>query len=340
MGLKHRNEKERSTFKTMASKHSFFPPSSLLYRYYLMLNHRRGFSSSSKFRFKSPPSSFVSIAILTGKTPPQKEVTSSFSTSSTSTSSRPKASSNVERSKPNRNSAKDQSVNDWKEWFRSQEYDDPWSPYYSFNSADGGSPATSSQAIPNYDEMFKNIMDGTWKRRRHGMNLEPLTIKFVGYDGGTSKEESIFNSAAPKNDGSFVDDGSDQNIQRAKLNNKLLVIDRQSRFLCSMLDDLYRTGIRRQVDRPRTARCHRVSLVHVPNFLSLLTMMCIFYTLLVNLPCFCRRLQTFFILLEKILHFHLAVLQTVDWEIAYSHPKAKHANIGGKITNWTIRHSN
>jgi hypothetical protein len=50
-------------------------------------------------------------------------------------------------------------------------------------------------------------------------------------------------------------------LQQALAQNegRLKWLDSQTRFLCSMLDDLYRTGIRRQIDRGRTERCHRVS---------------------------------------------------------------------------------
>lgn len=53
----------------------------------------------------------------------------------------------------------------------------------------------------------------------------------------------------------------DVEIQQATQQNegRLRWLDSQTRFLSSMLDDLYRTGIRRQIDRGRTERCHRVS---------------------------------------------------------------------------------
>lgn len=257
----------------MASKHAFFPSYCLLQRHYLMLHHCRA-RPYLKICRKSLPRASLSTANQAGTPSSHDEVTASSSSSHDSTTSRQKASSNFKRSKQNTTSGKYPPVKDWREWFRSQDYDDPWSPYYAFQHATGGSPATSSQAIPNHDELFKTIMDGTWKRRRHGMNLEPLTIKFAGDKGGgssvTDTENSTFNPATTKRDGSYVSKSDDQNSEWIKSNNKLLGLDRQSRFVCGMFDDLYRTGIRRQVDRPRTARCHRVSLVHPSLFLHLI----------------------------------------------------------------------
>ena len=63
--------------------------------------------------------------------------------------------------------------NDWRAWFRSFDYDDPWSPYY---------PLEPKLHHNNDNADYQNIivpsvLDGTWERRRHGMNLEPLLCK-------------------------------------------------------------------------------------------------------------------------------------------------------------------
>lgn len=118
--------------------------------------------------------------------------------------------------------------------FRSAEYDDAWSPYIPF--------ATSVSEKTNDDHAdrspIEELLDGTWQRRRHGMNLVPFHMKLKWADSAKNGE-----------------------IQQtiALYEGRLKWLDSQTRFLCSMLDDLYKTGIRRQIDRGRTERCHRVS---------------------------------------------------------------------------------
>ena len=62
-----------------------------------------------------------------------------------------------------------------------------------------------------------------------------------------------------KNDNLAVESIANESAEATKAKARLKWLDGQTRFLCRMLDDLYRTGIRRQIDRPRTERCHRVS---------------------------------------------------------------------------------
>ena len=124
--------------------------------------------------------------------------------------------------------------------FRSAEYDDAWSPYIPFTTnVSNDTRFDEKRHDGNADESpIERLVDGTWQKRRHGMNLEPFHMKL-----------KQTNSA---------DDGE---IQHAIVlyEGRLKWLDSQTRFLCSMLDDLYRTGIRRQIDRGRTERCHRVS---------------------------------------------------------------------------------
>jgi hypothetical protein len=104
------------------------------------------------------------------------------------------------------------------------------------------------------------LLEGTWQKRRHGMNLEPLHMhQRVSEEGVTDdagipevSDKILMNST----------ESSSHDTQQAVTNAlaRLKWLDSQTRFLCSMLDDLYRTGIRRQIDRARTERCHRVSV--------------------------------------------------------------------------------
>lgn len=91
------------------------------------------------------------------------------------------------------------------------------------------------------------------------MNLEPLLMSYHGmeieeYDGDPSNDD-IANS----NDSMEANDVAEEN-DVTKARGRMRWMDTQTRFLCRMLDDLYRTGIRRESDRPRTERCHRVSM--------------------------------------------------------------------------------
>jgi hypothetical protein len=142
---------------------------------------------------------------------------------------------------------------EWRTLFRSSDYDDAWSPYIpipvSLDKLNGGK---LTQHGP-----VKALVEGRWEKRRHGMNLEPLLLHPRVYEETTK----IDNPTKSSKDG-------DNEIQQARsqARGRLKWLDSQTRFLCSMLDDLYRTGIRRQIDRARTERCHRVSVRKICEF--------------------------------------------------------------------------
>lgn len=97
-----------------------------------------------------------------------------------------------------------------------------------------------------------------WQRRRFGMNLEPITLIFRGanvIDIDNKKMHYITNTSQ-----GAAEEGGMEAILLEKAQERMRRIDAQTRFLCRMLDDLYRTGIWRESDRPTLERCHRVSL--------------------------------------------------------------------------------
>ena len=55
----------------------------------------------------------------------------------------------------------------------------------------------------------------------------------------------------------------EEEVAMARAQERMKRMDAQTRFLCRLLDDLYRTGIRRETDRPSKERCHRVSVIFV-----------------------------------------------------------------------------
>mgnify|MGYP000706177013 CR=1 FL=1 len=143
-------------------------------------------------------------------------------------------------------SAQNDNINaaDWREWFRSSDYDDPWSPYHSFQTTVDSNKLSKRHTGDYQKTIISNVLDGTWERRRHGMNLEPLLMSYRGmdveeYDGGLSKDD-IANS----NDSMEANDVAEENVTKAR--GRMRWMDTQTRFLCRMLDDLYRTGIRRE----------------------------------------------------------------------------------------------
>lgn len=180
---------------------------------------------------------------------------------------------------------------DWREWFRSSDYDDPWSPYYSFSKQDEKATATIANHREKYQKWIVPSVMGIkldvetdkrkgeetiapWQRRRHGMNLEPLTLLFRGTNVTGENVLAITTSTSSKDHGSDSkhkeEDSLFQSAQGEAENVEAILIekaqarmrrmDTQTRFLCRMLDDLYRTGIWRESDRPTVERCHRVSL--------------------------------------------------------------------------------
>lgn len=128
-----------------------------------------------------------------------------------------------------------------------------------------GRAAPSQQTGANVEDTITAIREGRWKRRRHGMNLEPLVMRTAVWQGDSSTDDDLTNGAtggynSNSNSASARDDTAQQfNETLTKAKGRLKWLDAQTRFLCRMLDDLYRTGVRREIDRPRTERCHRVS---------------------------------------------------------------------------------
>jgi hypothetical protein len=109
------------------------------------------------------------------------------------------------------------------------------------------------------------LLERTWQKRRHGMNLEPLHMHQRVFEEGVTddadipevSDKTLMNSTESSSQERISND-TQQAVTNALA--RLKWLDSQTRFLCSMLDDLYRTGIRRQIDRARTERCHRVSV--------------------------------------------------------------------------------
>lgn len=161
---------------------------------------------------------------------------------------------------------------DWREWFRSTDCDDAWSPYIPFsNKGDKNSMSSLGKLISGTKpDPVSALLEGTWRKRRHGMNLEPLHMhQTVSEEGVTDdadiqdvSDETLMNSTEISSLERISND-TQQAVTKARA--RLKWLDSQTRFLCSMLDDLYRTGIRRQIDRARTERCHRVSGFIVTN---------------------------------------------------------------------------
>lgn len=160
--------------------------------------------------------------------------------------------SNASDNRKQRRQLQGSSRPDWRELFRSFEYDDAWSPYIPFiahkpdeiefnekeKSTDSKSNKKSHQ-VEVKQKPIQDLIEGTWQKRRRGMNLVPLTMRLK--DAESSNDIEIQQTTA-------------------QYEGRLRWLESQTRFLCSMLDDLYRTGIRRQIDRGRTERCHRVSI--------------------------------------------------------------------------------
>ena len=199
---------------------------------------------------------------------------------------------------------------DWRDWFRSSDYDDAWSAYQPFISPTTTSPTTTNSqqedtannySINNIDitthqqQIIPSIFKGTWKRRIFGMNLVPLCMTYNGVsvdehvDARSSSAKLEVQQQGDNSTNHTISTNQQQSSPQAEIetipNNpevtkqlsKLQRIDIQTRFLCRMLDDLYRTGIWREIDRPRTERCHRVRLCFV------YVCMCLFVFVLVGI---------------------------------------------------------
>lgn len=171
---------------------------------------------------------------------------------------------------------------DWREYFRSADYDDAWSSYFPITrkgdiknkngmigvGADNNNNHNSSSSEDYQKNIVPSIINGTWIKRRHGMNLEPLCMTYRGVH-----VEDDYIAAKRRRNTTASQEGDDNNVQNnnnakeeeeeiqmiIKSQEKVQRMESQTRFLCRMLDDLYRTGIWREVDHPKTERCHRVS---------------------------------------------------------------------------------
>ena len=194
---------------------------------------------------------------------------------------------------------------DWRDWFRSSDYDDAWSAYQPFISPTTNTTTSQQQqqqqqedttnSINNIDitthqkQIIPSIFNGTWKRRIFGMNLVPLCMTYNGiavdeYDGRRRSMELEQQAITNNNTISTNQQQNHQSSPQSSINtipnnpevtkqlSKLQRIDTQTRFLCRMLDDLYRTGIWREIDRPRTERCHRVCSLFLCNVFVLVGM--------------------------------------------------------------------
>ena len=165
--------------------------------------------------------------------------------------------------------SKTTTTTDWRVWFRSSDYDDAWSPYYSFQTSDealhnnkSSSSSIILQAATEYQKnIIPSIVNGTWERRRHGMNLEPICMTYRGIKAIEEYEARKRAAKVDHEDGEYDAEELDDEelIIISKARERMQRMDAQSRFLCRMLDDCYRTGKWRENDRPRTERCHRVS---------------------------------------------------------------------------------
>ena len=177
------------------------------------------------------------------------------------------SSSSVHHSKVSSKSSS--ATTDWRDWFRSSDYDDAWSPYYSFQTSDealhnnnNNNSSIILQAATEYQKnIIPSIVNGTWERRRHGMNLEPICMAYRGIKAIEEYEARKRAAKVDHEDGEYDAEELDDEelIIISKARERMQRMDAQSRFLCRMLDDCYRTGKWRENDRPRTERCHRVS---------------------------------------------------------------------------------
>jgi hypothetical protein len=131
---------------------------------------------------------------------------------------------------------------DWKETFSSFDYDNPWSAYIPLPTTTTTEKAFEQSSNDNASKrgrVVESIINNAWHRRRQGMNLEPLLVTIV--TPPTTKQES-----------------PDYNDMVESVTAKTQRIDIQTRYLCRLLDDVYRTGIQREIiDQPTVGRCHR-----------------------------------------------------------------------------------
>ena len=167
------------------------------------------------------------------------------------------------------------SANNWREWFASSDYDGAWSSYQPLTQTALASSRDNNNQQHQHTLLVNSIQNGTWQRRRHGMNLEPLEITLTFHyempvddsdDHVVAEEEEEGEESQEKQLGLIQQHQQKQQEQEDKVHS----LDVQTRYLISMLDDLFRTGIRRETDRPSTERCHRVSSSRLYNIVNLI----------------------------------------------------------------------
>lgn len=161
---------------------------------------------------------------------------------------------------------------DWRTWFSSSEYDDPWSPYRPLlrltthnqhqklqqSSLANNNSTTNSRQNTVVDNILTNYNNNNWERRRHGMNLVPLSLHSNNDNSPNNNLHSSTPLTREDDDVIHTTTTTTEQQQSTKLQKRTQWIDTQTRFTIQMLHDLYYTGIRRQMDRPTTERCHRL----------------------------------------------------------------------------------
>eukprot|EP00984_Skeletonema_dohrnii_P028033 scaffold17852_cov94-Skeletonema_dohrnii-CCMP3373.AAC.1 len=177
-----------------------------------------------------------------------------------------KQSAAVDTEKSARDNNNKQGAADWRAWFSSNEYDDPWSPYRplsptttlqqpSSNKTTSANNSNTNNSQTTVKDILTNYND--WERRRHGMNLVPLSLHLNGDSNLHSPPD--FQHHNNNNINNNNNEASNTPSQTTyKLQKRTQWIDTQTRFTIQMLNDLYYTGKRRQVDRPTMERCHRM----------------------------------------------------------------------------------
>lgn len=145
----------------------------------------------------------------------------------------------------------------------------------SFQAEDESITPVNNTNTDDYQKgILPSVRNGRWERRRHGMNLEEMRVSFRDVDvdkqhttsSMTNNEQGSSERPPQQNNGSIKPNDcntikmqpTEADVEgTSKAQEKMIRMDAQSRFLCRMLDDLYRTGIWREIDRPTVERCHR-----------------------------------------------------------------------------------
>ena len=115
--------------------------------------------------------------------------------------------------------SKTTTTTDWRDWFRSSDYDDAWSPYYSFQTSDeahnnnNDSSSIILQAATEYQKnIIPSIFNGTWERRRHGMNLEPICMTYRGIKAIEEYEARKRAAKVDHEDGEYDEELDDEEL--------------------------------------------------------------------------------------------------------------------------------